>query len=124
MFLPLSAVLLFTVAVGFAIYHRNVLPLHARFMILSGLPMIDPVVGRVLYFYGPTLCHPLYYQAVTFGLTDLLVAGLLLYPRLPGRMPFAYGLPALLFPLTHVLWFTLAQGPVWLPIASRFRSLP
>jgi hypothetical protein len=123
MFLPLSAVVLFVIAVSLAIYYRKVLPLHARFMLLSGLPMIDPVVGRVLYFYGPSLRHPLYYQAITFGVTDFIVAGLLLYPHMRARLRIAYGLPALVFPLTHLAWFTVAQGPLWLPLASWFRSL-
>ncbi len=124
LFLPLSAVFLFAVSYALALYYRHTLPLHARFMIFTGLPMIDPVLGRILFFYGPSLSNPLFYQAITFGLTDLIVVGLLLWPRLSNRLRTVYVVPAALFPAAHLGWFTFAQSSGWLPLASWFRSLP
>jgi hypothetical protein len=124
LFLPLSAVFLFAVSYALALHYRHTMPLHARFMILTGLPMIDPVLGRILFFYGPSLPNPLLYQAITFGLTDLIVLGLLVWPHIPHRFRTAYGFPAALFPVAHLGWFTLAQSSGWLPFASWFRSLP
>lgn len=124
LFLPLSAVALFALSYAFGIYHRRQQPLHARFMLLTGLPMIDPVLGRVLFFYGPTLRSPLAYQAITFGITDAVVLTLLFVPRPSPHPRIAFGLPATAFPVAHVLWFTFAQSPHWLPIASWFRAIP
>jgi hypothetical protein len=124
LFLPLSAVCLFVSFYALALFYRRVMPLHARFMILTGLPMIDPVLGRVLFFYGPSLPNPLLYQAITFGLTDLVVIGLVAWPRMTPRLRAGYALPAVIFPVLHVAWFTFAQTTRWLPIAAWFRGLP
>jgi hypothetical protein len=124
LFLPLSAVFLFAVSYALALNYRHIMALHARFMVFTGLPMIDPVLGRILFFYGPALPNPLLYQAITFGLTDLIVLGLLVRPRMPNQLRAIYGVPAALFPAAHVGWFTLAQSSGWLPVAAWFRSLP
>jgi hypothetical protein len=124
LFLPLSAVLLFSVSYCLAMYYRRTLALHARFMILTGLPMIDPVLGRILAFYFPAFPNPLLIQTITFGLTDLIVLGLLLRPVMSTENRLKYGLPAMLFPAAHFGWFTVAQAPAWLPFASWFRGLP
>ena len=123
LFLPLSAVCLFCLCYVLALVYRKVMPLHARFMILTGLPMIDPVLGRVLFFYAPPLSHPLYYQVITFGLTDLVVLGLLVWPNMSRRLRSMYALPAMFFPVLHLGWFTFAQSRQWLPIAAWFRGL-
>ena len=124
LFLPLSAVALFGISYTFAIVHRHTAQLHGRFMIATGLPMIDPVLGRVLYYYGPQLANPLHYQLITFGLTDLILVVLLVRPALPRPLLRAFLYPALAFPIAHLAWFTVVQGPGWLPVASWFRSLP
>jgi hypothetical protein len=124
LFLPLSASVLFAISYALAIYYRRRTPLHARFMILTGLPMIDPVIGRILFFFGPALPHPLLYQAITFGVTDLAVVALLFVPPANRRVRLLYGAPAALFPAVHVLWFTFAQTESWLPVAGWFRRLP
>ncbi|HQQ76846.1 MAG TPA: hypothetical protein PLB01_05790 [Thermoanaerobaculia bacterium] len=124
LFLPLSAALLFSVSFFLAVRHRRETPLHARLMVLTGLPMIDPVLGRVLFFFLPPLPHPLLYQAVTFGLTDLVVLLMFFVPPASARVRRAYAAPAALFVLAHAFWFTLAQGPAWVPFAAWFRSLP
>lgn len=124
LFLPLSAVVLFTVSYALALVHRRHTPLHARFMVLTGLPMIDPVLGRTMFFYLPELPHPLVYQAVTFGLTNAIVVALLFLPAPSRTFRFRYAVPAALFPGLHVLWFTFAQSPAWVPIAAWFRALP
>ncbi|HUM00975.1 MAG TPA: hypothetical protein VL084_01735 [Thermoanaerobaculia bacterium] len=124
LYLPLSAAVLFGVSYGLAIYYRHDVALHARFMVATGLPMIDPVVGRVLFYYGPPLAHPLYIQAITFGLTDLILLGLFAYPSLPLRSRATFALPAAAFPALHLAWFTVVQSSAWVPFASWFRNLP
>lgn len=124
LWLPLSAVALFLISYTLALYYRRTITLHARFMILTGLPMIDPVLGRVLFFYGPSLPNPLLYQAITFGLTDIIVLGLLVWPRMSNPLRVIYAVPALFFPLFHLGWFTFAQSRRWLPFAFWFRGLP
>ncbi len=124
LFLPLSAVLLFSLSYLLAIRYRRNLSLHARFMILTGLPMIDPVLGRVIYFFGPQLPNPLLYQVITFSLTDLVVAILLFRPFLLRQFRTTYAAASASFPLVHMAWFTVAQTSTWLAFASWFRALP
>ncbi len=124
LFLPLSAILLFALAYALAVAYRRTPPLHARFMICTALPMIDPVVGRLLAFYLPPFPHYLYYQAVTFGGTDLILLILAFKDRREVRARWVF--PAMLVPFitAHVLWFTWAQSDLWRPIAAWFRRLP
>ncbi len=124
LFLPLSAVVLFSVSYVLALRHRQTMPLHARFMIATGLPMIDPVLGRLLFFFGPALPHPLHYQLMTFLVTDAVLLALVLRPPLAPSLRAALFVPAALFPILHIAWFTIAQRPEWLPFATWFRRLP
>jgi hypothetical protein len=124
LFLPLSAVVLFGLSYSLGLAYRHTPLLHGRFMIATGLPMVDPVLGRVLYYHGPQFSNPLLYQLITFGLTDLILLVLLVGPALPRAFLKSFLYPGLAFPIAHLAWFTFAQGPRWLPIASWFRSLP
>ncbi len=124
LYLPLSTAVLFSIAWAGGIAYRKVTALHAGFMVCTGLTMIDPVLGRVLAFYLPPLPHELLYQAITYGLTDLILLGLIL-----GRgddLTTRWALKAMLkiFLLAHALWFTAAQSAAWIPIARWFKSLP
>ena len=124
MYLPLQATVTFAWAWAFAMAFRRTQPVHARFMIATALVLLDPVGGRVLYYYGPPIANPIHTQLLTFGLADLILLALLWRPRMAPhqRRVFAFG--AAVFPLVHVGWFTLAQAPDWRPVAAWFRDLP
>lgn len=123
LFLPLSAVFLLALSFSLAIVFRRTLPLHARFMIATGLTMIDPVLGRVLYYLAPPISPPLLYQAITFGVADVVLIVLLWRPRMTSGQRRIFAAAAAAFPLAHAAWFTVVQGPAWLPVAAWFRSL-
>jgi hypothetical protein len=124
LYLPLSALALFGITYGFGIAYRRQPALHARFMICTALTMVDPVLGRILFFYGPPLPGYLYYQAITFGLVDAILLALAVRDGGQARVRWAF--PAMLgvFAGAHVLWFTLAQSEWWLGPAAWFRRLP
>jgi hypothetical protein len=124
MFLPLHAVVLFAWAWAFAMAFRRTTAVHARFMIATALVLLDPVGGRLLFYYGPPVANPMHVQIVTFGLADLVLLALLWRPRMAPRQRRIYLAGAALFPLVHIGWFTLAQGPEWRPFAAWFRALP
>lgn len=127
LYLPVSAALLFALAWGLGMAWRHSPAQHARFMICTALPLFDPVLGRILYFYFPRLPHDLLYQAVTYGATDLVLLGLIARERrLGGGRPGLWVFPAMLalFVPVHLLWFTWAQSPAWRPFAEWFRRLP
>lgn len=124
LFLPISAAVLFVLSYSLALVYRRSAPLHGRFMLATGLPMIDPVLGRVLFYHGPRFSEPLLYQAITFGVTDLVLLALLLLPDLPRESRRLFLIPAIAFPVAHLAWFTVIQGSGWVPIAAWFRALP
>ena len=124
LYLPLQASVTFAWAWSLAMAFRRSQPLHARFMIATGLTLLDPVVGRLLGFYAPPFANPLHYQVVTFGLCDVALFALLFRPRMAPRQRRTFALGAAVFPLVHLGWFTLAQGPMWRRAAAWFRDLP
>lgn len=124
LYLPLSAALMFAVALAFALWHRRQPQLHGRFMIATGLVMVDPVLGRAIYFYLPTLPGALTYQAITFSVELLVLGGLAVRPPLSADLRATYLRGVSVFPLVHLGWFTVAQGPQWHAVATWFRALP
>jgi hypothetical protein len=124
MYLPLQATVTFAWAWGLAMAFRRTAVVHARFMIATGLVLLDPVGGRLLYYYGPPLAHPIHTQILTFGLADLVLLSLLWKPPMAPRPKRLFAAGAALFPLVHLGWFTLARKPAWTLLAAWFRGLP
>ena len=124
LFLPVSAVFLFGVCWGLGIAYRKVTLLHSAFMICTGLTMIDPIFGRILFHYVPPLPNFFLYQAITFGATDLILLWLAYGPDRELQTRWAFGTMLKVFVPVHILWFTLAPSAAWLPIARWFRSRP
>lgn len=124
LYLPLSALVLFCITYGGGILYRRRSEMHSRFMVCTSLTMIDPVLGRIVAFYLPPLPDYLYYQAVTYGLTDVILLSLAIRDR--ARLQALWVFPAMLvlFVAAHAVWFTWAQADGWLVIASWFRRLP
>lgn len=124
LYLPVCTVVLFGIAYGMGLYHRRVPSLHAAFMVCTALTMIDPILGRILFFYFPPLPNDLYYQVITFGTTDLILLGLILVRRIDPQSRWALATMLKIFVPAHALWFTLAQSAAWMPFARWFKSLP
>lgn len=121
--LPLSIAMLFAVAVTLALLYRKRPALHARYMICTGLALIDPVGARLLGYYFPPL-PDWAYQGTTFVVTDLLLLWLIWRERRAprGRVAFPVML-ALAIPL-QICVFVLPHVPAWLAAMHWFRTLP
>jgi hypothetical protein len=123
-YLPFYASVVFAVAYALGLRYRRLPRVHGRFMLCTALPLIDPVVGRVLFFYFPPLPSPWLYQAVTFALATA-AAGLLVFSYraqpAPRRALVTYF--ALLVAM-ELGWFTFALTAPWLHAVAWFRSLP
>lgn len=123
-YLPFYASVVFAAAYALGLRYRRVPKAHGRFMLCTVIPLIDPVIGRVLFFYFPPLPSPWLYQVLTFGLATA-VAGLLVFsyraqpsPRRALVMYFA------LLVALELGWFTVALTAPWLHTVAWFRSLP
>lgn len=124
LYLPLSAAVMFAIPFSFAMWFRRRPMLHGRFMIATGLVMVDPVLGRALFFYLPTLPGALTYQAITFSVELLVLAWLVVRPPMPAETRRLFLGGVAVFPVVHVGWFTFAQGATWRSAAEWFRALP
>lgn len=123
LYLQLMLSALFALSYALAIRTRRSVALHARFMVCTGLTMIDPVVIRLMFWWDPTPTWN--YQWFTFGLTDLvLVALICLERRRPvGRSVFPAMLVVFMLAQAPAL-FGLTQTPAWHAFARWFAALP
>ena len=123
-YLPFYASVVFAAAYALGLRYRRVPKAHGRFMLLTAMPLVDPVIGRVLFFYFPPLPSPWLYQAVTFTLATA-AAGLLVFSY--RAQPAARRALVTYFSLLVALelgWFTFALTTPWLYVVAWFRSLP
>ena len=123
-YLPFYASVVFAAAYALGLRYRRVPKAHGRFMLLTAMPLVDPVIGRVLFFYFPPLPSPWLYQAVTFTLATA-AAGLLVFSD--RAQPAARRALVTYFSLLVALelgWFTFALTTPWLYVVAWFRSLP
>ena len=123
-FLPFYASIVFGTAYLLGLMYRHLQDAHGRFMLLTAIPLIDPVIGRILFFYFPPLPHPLLYQAITFSLATVAAAFLVFSykgPASPRRALIGY---FVLLVMLEIGWFTIARTGAWVDLVMWFRSLP
>jgi hypothetical protein len=123
-FLPFYATVVFVLAYGFGLWFRRWPAVHGRFMLCTAIPLVDPVLGRVLAFYLPPLPNPWFYQVVTFGVATA-IAGIVVFTfrgSRPARQALV-GYFAVLVVL-EVGWFAFSPTAAWLGVVRWFRSIP
>jgi hypothetical protein len=123
LYLQLSLSALFALSYILAIRTRRSVALHARFMVCTGLTMIDPVVARLMVWASPMPTWN--YQWVTFGLTDLVLVALIWLERNRpvGRSAFPAMLVVFMLAQAPAL-FGLTYAPAWQAFAHWFAALP
>lgn len=117
-YLPLAFIALFGTCYALAIRYRRRPAIHAAFMLGTGLTFIDPVLSRIIAFYGPALA-PDWYPVITFTTIDLLLAVIVARVRGP-TLPFLLGG----FALVEAGWYLVARSDGWLSFAVWYRDLP
>jgi hypothetical protein len=123
-YLPFYASIVFAAAYLFGLWYRHIPDVHGRFMILTAIPLIDPVIGRVMFFYFPSLPYPLLYQAITFGLATIAAAFIVFSYNGIGPTRRALLAYFVLLVILEIGWFTFAWTETWLNMVAWFRSLP
>jgi hypothetical protein len=123
LYLPLAMALLFAAALALGLAWRSVPGVHGRFMACTLLPLLDPVLARIVYVHFP-LPMPALHQLPAFvlacGALVLLSASL---PRAArGRAAFrafAAGTAIVL-----ALFFITPYSSAWFTFVTWFRALP
>jgi len=123
-YLPLAIAVLFAAAFALGIRWRASAPVHARFMLFTGILLLDPVVARIMFFYLPRLPSDDLYQGITFTvITAVMIHLLISLPRhAPGRTwyrNYCVGTVAV-----FILYFVIPYTGAWRAFVEWFRSVP
>jgi hypothetical protein len=123
LYLQLSLGALFALSYVLAMWSRRSIAMHARFMVCTGLTMIDPVVVRMLLWWNPTSTWN--YQWVTSGLTDLVLIALIWMERRRPRGRAVFPAMLAVFVLVQIPPLAgMTQSPAWQELARWFAALP
>lgn len=123
-YLPFAAAGLFALTATLALVYRRAPLLHARYMVCTGLTLIDPVVARILGFRFPPLENELHYALIGFAITDAVLVALILADARSARGRAVFAIMLVVFASVHLGYFTFAQTETWLGFAGWFRALP
>lgn len=123
-YLPLAVTLAFAAACVLGIRWRKSAAVHARFMLSTGLLLLDPVLARIMYFYLPPLPSDHLYQGISFSLVAgaMIVLVHSLPPQAMGRVwyrNYCIGTVAIL-----ALFFAVPATSAWMTFVNWFRALP
>jgi hypothetical protein len=123
LYLQVSLALLFGLAYALAVRTRRRVALHARFMVCTGITLIDPITIRLMFWIDPTPSWN--YQWFTFGLTDLALAMLVWTERHSPRGRWVFpSMLGLFILLQAVALLQLTESWPWQAFARWFRALP
>lgn len=114
----------FLIFYSLAIINRKRSDVHARYMVCTALPLIDPIFARILIFNvfaGDYAANSQYY---TYAFTDLILLALVIWDwRSSGRkdvfLPMLFVLVALQLPA-----FLFVETSAWMSFASWYIQLP
>lgn len=122
-YLPFYATVVFVIAYGLGVWARRSPAAHGRFMLCTAIPLVDPVLGRLLAFYLPAFPSPWLYQIVTFTVATAIAGALVFSFR--GASPARRALVGY-FVVLVVLeagWFVVSPTAAWLEAVRWFRSV-
>jgi hypothetical protein len=123
-YLPLAMVAIFTSALAMAVFFRASPAVHARFMAATILPLLDPVLARMLFYYAPPLPVTYLYQVPAFVLTLTVLTFLTVTApaATSGRTAFAWF--SIATAVTLLGFFVIPSTVAWLTFTDWFRALP
>lgn len=122
LWLQISLTVVFALCYALAMIFRKDAAVHARFMVCTGLTLIDPVVVRLLLWIDRTPSWN--YQWLTFVLTDLVILALIWLERKSpsGRWVFPFMLVVFVCSQAPAL-FGQTQSGWWQAFAAWFAGL-
>jgi hypothetical protein len=122
LYLQIFLTVLFALSFILAIIYREKTEIHARFMVCTGLTLIDPIFARILLFTMPVPIE--YHQFITFGLTDLVFLILIFAERKNRTGRWVFPMMLGVFVLLQIPAFFVMDSPAWQAFAVWFRSIP
>lgn len=123
LYLQFSLAAVFAAFYALAMIYRRRTEVHARFMVATGLTLIDPVFARLFFWIHPASVT--FHQWLTYGLTDLLLIALIWRERENRNDRWVFPLVLCLFLIAQIpalLWWP--NWPIWQSFAEWFRAVP
>jgi len=123
-FLYVQLFLMALLATGWilAMAHRREPQLHMRYMVCVALTLVDPILARILFFYGGVDFPPT--QVVTFGVVDAILIALALHDRAHHPAIGVYPRMLVVFVIAELPTFFLYKLPAWHAFAEAYAALP
>ncbi len=124
LYMPLVLTAIFAAALVLGIAWRSVPAVHGRYMACTALPLLDPLLARLLHFYFPPLPADFLYQVPAVLITvAVLVALSVSLPRASrGRSEFQIFAAGTVIAL--LLFFATPYSTAWMAFVTWFRALP
>ncbi len=123
LFIPFKDIVVLLVAYGIAIYHRKNIAIHARAMIATAIPFLEPALVRFLNWSLPD-AFPLRPYLWTVIIMDLILIGLIIRERKEKRGRWVFPLILGLYFVIQFILFSGVDVPGWKPLAEWFAALP
>ena len=117
-----SLITLFVAAYSLAIRYRHTPALHARYMVCTALPLIDPIVARLLFNHVGI--QPPWVQVATYLLTDVILLCLVLLERRQASGVRIFPAMLVAFVVLQAPTFFLPGTPGWRAFALWYIGLP
>jgi len=124
LFIQIGFALFFAVLYGMAIIKRRTMPIHARYMICTGILLIEPILTRVFKFNLSSISWSVPYQFVTYPMVDLLLLALVIWDRRDKTSGCVFQYALVVFVTFQILHLTVTDTKAWISFAGWFASLP
>lgn len=123
LFIPFKDIIVLLVAYGIAIYYRKDLAIHARGMIATAIPFLEPALVRFLGWSLPE-SFPFNPYIWTVLIMDFILIGLIIRERKAKRGRWVFPLILGLYIIIQTIIFGRLDVPGWSNIAEWFAALP
>ena len=122
-YLPLIMAVIFAAALAMAVLFRASPAVHSRFMAATMLPLLDPVIARLLFFHAPPLPVQYLYQVPAFVLTVVVLTFLATSAPAAANGRAAFGRFAIGTTLALLGFFVIPGTSAWLTFTDWFRAI-
>lgn len=123
LFIPFKDIVVLLVAYGIAIYYRKDVAVHARAMIATAIPFLEPALVRFLGWSLPESVSTNRYL-LTVLIMDLILIALIIRERNEKRGRWVFPLILALYFVIQFIIFGRVEIPFWKSIAEWFAALP
>lgn len=123
LFIPFKDIVVLLVAYGIAIYYRKEVAIHARAMIATAIPFLEPALVRFLGNVLPE-SFPLHPYLCTVLIMDFILIGLIIRERNEKRGKWVFPLILGLYLIIQFILFSGTEIPGWKALAEWFAGLP